>query len=82
MCDKKNFKYKSKLFDHLVTHSTEKFFHCEICNKSFKDKEYLRNHQKYHLTDKPSKCEICKKEYAYNHSLKSHFEESSYQFDD
>lgn len=43
---------------HLPTHTDERNFHCEVCNKSFRQLSTLSQHRAIHSNDRPYSCEV------------------------
>ena len=73
----KKFMSNSDLERHLVSHSHEKPFLCEICNKNFSREQYLMSHavSVHKFTDESVKkyeCEICGLNYIQPGLLKRH----------
>ncbi|CAH2217582.1 jg13512 [Pararge aegeria aegeria] len=62
-CDKK-FARKSRLTDHMFTHTGEKPFNCSVCDKNFSLKTGLKSHMKTHSTVKPFSCSHCDMKFA------------------
>ena len=55
-----------------MSHTDEKPYECEICNKTFNRSANLTKHQRVHTGEKPYECEICKKAFSNNSALATH----------
>ncbi len=64
--------YKKHLTRHLRTHSREKPFVCNICNKGYSRISYLKMHLRTHTDEKPIVCEICNKGFNEMSKLMAH----------
>lgn len=62
--------YKS----HMVSHSTEKRFHCPRCTKSYKTLGNLNFHMKAHEERSPHTCPLCKKGFMRKEYLEAHID--------
>lgn len=69
----KNFMFKSRLMQHLATHSSERPFTCSRCPKAFSRKDSLMAHEITHTNVKPYKCDRCVAHFTRRHSLKKHY---------
>ena len=75
MCSKCDYKARQKLSldAHLVKHSQEKPFKCDICDFATTSQVYLQIHKKVaHSIDKPYKCKSCEKSFIKEQGLIKH----------
>merc|ERR1712222_224203 len=74
--EKKSFKAKYKLVNHVRIHTGEKPFECEIegCDRRFANSSDRKKHMHVHTTDKPYYCTSrgCDKTYTHPSSLRKH----------
>lgn len=71
-CQRK-FMKKTKLREHLSSHSDVRVYRCEICNKAFKLNYQLTKHKKYvHTEERPFKCYLCNASFKRSFHLKVH----------
>ncbi|OXA59888.1 zinc finger protein 26 isoform X2 [Folsomia candida] len=71
----KTFPRKYNLIRHERTHSTEKLYHCDVCDKEFGTKNGLQMHlQAHELEDKNKNlsCHLCDKKFAVQQNLEIH----------
>ena len=69
----------------MVTHSEERPFECDMCNKKFSTKTGLASHMLTHNGKKPYECNVCGKAFVGSSSLvermRIHSGEKPYQCD-
>ncbi|XP_061880944.1 zinc finger protein 37 homolog isoform X3 [Entelurus aequoreus] len=63
---------KSRLTEHMRTHSEEKTFHCSVCAKSFSQKTVMTVHMRTHTGERPFNCLVCAKNFSHKSSLTDH----------
>jgi hypothetical protein len=72
MCNKQ-FTLKSHLQRHMVVHTGEKTYRCEVCSYSCNRKENLKRHTALHMGgSQDHQCHLCAKEFAQKCNLKAH----------
>ena len=72
LCDKA-FAGKKALNLHFQTHTNERKFPCDMCEKSFKHRQSLRRHKvKLHIVPKGHICYVCDQQFDEEISLRSH----------
>ncbi|XP_026325675.1 zinc finger protein 501-like [Hyposmocoma kahamanoa] len=72
ICGKNNFKFKSALRVHQSTHSRERPFKCDVCDKSFKLQMHLKLHMAVHTGEKRYECTVCAKKFRQHAHLAQH----------
>ncbi|XP_055607565.1 zinc finger protein 436-like isoform X2 [Uranotaenia lowii] len=68
----KSFLRKADMHIHLVSHSDERPYVCEICSSRFKSKAHLVHHGKVHTKAKPYKCDRCERAFGTYSARKFH----------
>ena len=56
----------------MITHSADRPFKCELCQKAFKLRKQLTLHLWTHTGNKPHKCHLCHKSFISSQHLKEH----------
>ena len=57
---------------HKRTHTGEKAYECDVCQKRFSIKGNLTKHKKTHTGEKPFECDVCKKMFSDPSAFKKH----------
>lgn len=73
-CDRqcRPFAQRQKIYRHLITHTKNKPFQCEICGSSFSEALVLKQHMRVHSGEKPFECKECGKRFAASTALSVH----------
>ncbi|XP_041983747.1 zinc finger protein 678-like isoform X2 [Aricia agestis] len=75
MCEQcgKMFACKALLLDHMMSHSGEKRFKCETCDKAFTNKNNLAVHQRVHGAQVPTyRCPFCERQFHFYQNCNRH----------
>ncbi|XP_019755152.2 zinc finger protein 569 [Dendroctonus ponderosae] len=68
----KTFFRKEDIHRHLITHSGERPYECEVCKKRFAVKSSLRVHRNIHRKEAPVSCEVCNRAFIRKDCLMRH----------
>jgi len=63
---------KTRLCQHIRTHTLERPYHCKVCAKGFSSSSNLDRHFMMHTKVRPHLCHICGKGFIQKDSLKEH----------
>lgn len=66
------FTQRQKIHRHLITHTKNKPYVCDICGNSFSEALVLKQHLRVHSGEKPFACKICNKRFAASTALSVH----------
>lgn len=64
---------KNLLEQHLVGHTIERRFFCDICGAGLKRKDHLTRHKQSHNPDRPHACSVCTKAFKRKEQLALHY---------
>ena len=64
--------YISGLLAHKRTHTGDKPYECDVCNKRFSTSINLLEHKITHTGDRPYECDVCKKGFSFRSQLAEH----------
>uniref|UniRef100_A0A1B6BZW9 C2H2-type domain-containing protein n=1 Tax=Clastoptera arizonana TaxID=38151 RepID=A0A1B6BZW9_9HEMI len=64
---------KNLLEQHLLGHTMERRFFCDICGAGLKRKDHLTRHKQSHNPDRPFVCTVCMKAFKRKEQLTLHF---------
>lgn len=70
-CNKTFFR-KEDIHRHMLTHSGEKPYECDVCGKAFVVKSSLKIHQLTHRKEAPVTCEVCNRAFIRQDCLMRH----------
>lgn len=66
------FSQKQKIMRHIVIHTGDRPFVCDICNHTCSEESTLKQHRRTHTGEKPFSCSICQKTFSASTALSVH----------
>ena len=64
--------FHTHLAIHKRTHTGDKPYECDVCNKRFLRSDVLTVHKRTHTGEKPYGCDVCNKRFSHSGSLARH----------